>query len=137
MRAERSTSRSTNRCVATSTDNGVVISGEPDRSPRYLAGSLSPTSAVAMETGVMIGAGIFAKYTLQLFETPANPLLVPLLGAGLLLFAFAINVRGNRLTQVLTFLTALVKIGGISLLATAGLWLSGFPSRACPLHREN
>lgn len=177
-----------------------------DRTPHYAKNSLSLTGAVAMGTGVMIGAGIFAltgqvaelagtwfpiaflaaavvtafsaysyvklsnaypsaggiamfldkaygrtmmtgacgllmyfsmvineslvartfgTYALQLFDVEHSEILVPALGVGLLCFAFAVNVLGNRLIQTLSFITAFLKIGGIAAFGLAGLWVSG------------
>jgi amino acid transporter len=181
-------------------------SAQPDRAPSYAKGSLSLTGAVAMGTGVMIGAGIFAltgqvaalalewfplaflaaavvtafsayayvklsnaypsaggiamflekaygrtvmtgacallmyfsmvineslvartfgTYTLQLFDAGNASWLVPVLGVGLLSFAFIVNILGNRLIQRLSFFMAFLKIGGIAVFAVGGLWVSG------------
>jgi len=45
---------------------------------------------------------------------------------GLLLFAFLINVSGNRLIGMFSLLMAFVKVGGIAIFAIAGLSLAGF-----------
>lgn len=178
-----------------------------DRSSQYKKNSLSLTGAVAMGTGVMIGAGIFAltgqvaqqagslfpwaflaaaliaslsahayvrmsqahpsaggiamylmkaygkgtvtagcallmffsmvineslvartfgSYTLQLFDGGHPDWWVPALGVGLLIFAFGINLIGNRYISGISLVTAIVKIVGITVFAGAGLWLSGF-----------
>jgi amino acid transporter len=178
-----------------------------DRSSQYKANSLSLTGAVAMGTGVMIGAGIFAltgqvaelagtwfplaflaaavvagfsaysyvklanaypsaggiamflekaygksvmtgacallmyfsmvineslvartfgTYSLQLFDAGDQTWLIPVLGVGLLAFAFVVNVMSNQFIQALSFFTAFLKIGGIAVFGIAGLWISGF-----------
>jgi amino acid transporter len=178
-----------------------------DRSSQYKANSLSLTGAVAMGTGVMIGAGIFAltgqvaelagtwfplafltaavvagfsaysyvklanaypsaggiamflekaygksvmtgacallmylsmvineslvartfgTYSLQLFDAGDQAWLVPVLGVGLLAFAFVVNIMSNQFIQTLSFFTAFLKIGGITVFGIAGLWISGF-----------
>jgi amino acid transporter len=178
-----------------------------DRSSQYKANSLSLTGAVAMGTGVMIGAGIFAltgqvadlakqwfplaflaaaivasfsaysyvklanaypsaggiamflkkaygktmmtgacallmyfsmvineslvartfgTYTLQLFDVGKDSWLVPVLGVGLLIFAFFVNILSNRFIETFSFFMAFIKIGGIAVLAIGGLWVSGF-----------
>lgn len=189
---------------------------DDDRSARYKAGSLTLIGAVAMGTGVMIGAGIFAltgqvaelagewfplaflaaavvtafsaysyvklsnaypsaggiamflekaygktmmtgacallmyfsmvineslvartfgSYTLQLFDTKAE-WLVPVLGVGLLSFAFLVNILGNRLIQSLSFFMAFLKIGGIAVFGMAGLWVSGFTFQSVSVDPE-
>lgn len=177
------------------------------RVPRYELGSLSLTGAVAMGTGVMIGAGIFAltgqiaelagqwfpfaflaaalvtafsaysyvklanaypsaggiamflekaygrtmmtgasallmyfsmvvneslvartfgTYALRLFDVSPGGWPVPALGVALLCFAFVVNILGNRTIQTLSFVMALLKIGGVAAFGIAGLWVSGF-----------
>ena len=184
-----------------------VVNGPDSRSARYKAGSLSLTGAVAMGTGVMIGAGIFAltgqvaelarewfplaflgaaivasfsaysyvkmsnaypsaggiamflekaygktattgasallmyfsmvineslvartfgTYTLQLFDVGKDSWLVPVLGVGLLAFAFFINILSNRFIETFSFFMAFIKIGGVAVFALGGLWASGF-----------
>jgi amino acid transporter len=188
-----------------------------DRSPQYARGSLTLLGAVAMGTGVMIGAGIFAltgqvaelagtwfpiaflaaaivtafsaysyvklanaypsaggiamflekaygrsamtgacallmyfsmvineslvartfgTYTLQLFEAQARDWMVPALGVGLLVFAFVVNILGNRLIQGLSFVMAFLKIAGIALFAIAGLWISGLSFKSVTILPE-
>ncbi|HSG90930.1 MAG TPA: APC family permease, partial [Pseudomonadales bacterium] len=177
-----------------------------DRRSRYHAGSLTLTGAVAMGTGVMIGAGIFAltgqladhagaffplafvvaavvtalsahayvrlsatypsaggiamflekaygrgavtatcgllmyfsmvinealvartfgTYVLQFGGEVSDPRLVATLGVGLLLFAFGVNVVGNRAISAVELVAAMIKIAGIGVFAFVGLWLSG------------
>ena len=174
----------------------------PDRASKYQADSLSLIGAVALGTGVMIGAGIFAltgqmaemtgslfplaflsaalivsfsaysyvklsnaypsaggiamyldkaygrtltaafhallmyssmviaqsflartfgSYTLQLFAIDDSSLLVPVLGVGLLLAAFLINLSVNRLIQGVASVLGFIKIGGIVLFGVVGV----------------
>jgi len=175
----------------------------PDKSSKYQADSLSLIGAIALGTGVMIGAGIFAltgqmaemtgslfplaflsaalivsfsaysyvklsnaypsaggiamylkeaygrtlptaffsllmyfsmviaqsflartfgAYTLQLFKIDDNSLLVPVLGVGLLLTAFLINLSANKLIQGISTGLGFIKIGGIVLFGVVGVW---------------
>ena len=177
----------------------------PDRTTKYQADSLSLIGAVALGTGVMIGAGIFAltgqmaemtgslfpmaflsaalivsfsaysyvklsnaypsaggiamylekaygrtlttafhallmyfsmviaqsflartfgSYTLQLFAIDDSSVLVPVLGVGLLLVAFLINLSVNRLIQGVASVLGLIKIGGIVLFGVVGVWVA-------------
>lgn len=174
----------------------------PDRSSKYQADSLSLIGAVALGTGVMIGAGIFAltgqmaemtgslfplaflsaalivsfsaysyiklsnaypsaggigmylekayggtlttafhallmyfsmviaqsflartfgSYTLRLFEVDDSSVWVPVLGVGLLLAAFLLNLSANRLIQGVASTLGLIKIGGIVLFGVVGV----------------
>jgi amino acid transporter len=49
--------------------------------------------------------------------------LVPLLGVGLLAFAFLVNISGNSFIQTFTSITSLVKIVGRAVFAIGGLWI--------------
>ncbi|MDT8320442.1 MAG: APC family permease [Xanthomonadales bacterium] len=174
----------------------------PDRTTKYQADSLSLIGAIALGTGVMIGAGIFAltgqmaemtgslfplaflsaalivsfsaysyvklsnaypsaggiamylekayggtlttafhallmyfsmviaqsflartfgSYTLQLFAIDDSSVLVPVLGVGLLLVAFLINLSVNRLIQGVASVLGFIKIGGIVLFGVVGV----------------
>lgn len=70
-------------------------------------------------------ARTFGTYTLQLFDAKQADWLIPVLGVGLLVFAFAINILNNKFIQTFSFFTALVKIAGLGILAAGGLWASG------------
>ena len=56
-------------------------------------------------------ARTFGAYSLQLFDVAPGSLLVPLLGVALLVFAFVVNIAGNRLIGTFSLVMAVVKIG--------------------------
>ncbi len=60
-------------------------------------------------------ARTFGAYTLQLFEIDDSSLLVPVLGVGLLLAAFLINLSVNRVIEGVASVLGFIKIGGIVL----------------------
>ena len=174
----------------------------PDRTTKYQADSLSLIGAIALGTGVMIGAGIFAltgqmaemtgslfplaflsaalivsfsaysyvklsnaypsaggiamylekayggtlttafhallmyfsmviaqsflartfgSYTIQLFAIDDSSVLVPVLGVGLLLVAFLINLSVTGLIQGVASVLGFIKIGGIVLFGVVGV----------------
>ncbi|OJA06028.1 APC family permease [Halomonas sp. QHL1] len=178
---------------------------EQDRTPQYQENSLSLVGAVALGTGVMIGAGIFAltgqmaemtgrlfplaflaaavvvsfsaysyvkmsntfpsaggigmylqkaygptlptafhallmyfsmviaqsflartfgSYTLELFDLGNRSLFVPLLGVGLLLTAFLINLSANRLIEGVASVLGFIKIGGIIVFGIVGVFIA-------------
>ena len=70
-------------------------------------------------------ARTFGTYTLQLFDADTDTWLVPALGVGLLAFAFLVNILSNRFIQTFSFFMAFIKIGGITVFALGGLWVSG------------
>jgi amino acid transporter len=55
-------------------------------------------------------------------------MLVPVLGVGLLIFAFLINISGNRLVGAFSLLMALAKIVGIAIFGIVTLWVAGINS---------
>lgn len=79
-------------------------------------------------------ARTFASYTLQLTDLGDHELWVPVLGVGLLLFAFAINLSGNRIISGAASVLSYTKIVGIAVFAVAGLWLSDFSIERIPLN---
>jgi len=66
-------------------------------------------------------ARTFGSYTLQLFDVANVGMLVPTLGIGLLLFAFLINLSGNRMIEEFASWLGLIKIGGIVLFGVVGV----------------
>ena len=66
-------------------------------------------------------ARTFGSYTLQLFAIDDSSLLVPVLGVGLLLAAFLINLSANRLIQGVASALGFIKIGGIVLFGVVGV----------------
>ncbi|SFT35118.1 amino acid/polyamine/organocation transporter, APC superfamily [Halomonas saccharevitans] len=66
-------------------------------------------------------ARTFGSYTLELVDVEDRALLVPLLGVGLLLSAFLINLSANKLIQGVASVLGIIKIGGIILFGVAGV----------------
>ncbi|WP_320836653.1 APC family permease [Zhongshania sp.] len=69
-------------------------------------------------------ARTFGTYSLQLFGIDDTSLLVPALGAGLLLVAFLINLSANRMIEGVASVLGLIKIGGIVLFGVVGVMLA-------------
>ena len=93
-------------------------------------GSTLPTAfnALLMYFSMVIAqsflARTFGAYTLQLFEIGDQSQLVPLLGVGLLLLAFLINLSGNRLIEGTASAIGVIKIGGIIVFGLVGVALA-------------
>jgi amino acid transporter len=49
-----------------------------------------------------------------------------LLGVILLVLTFLINIAGNKVIDKVSFIMAIVKVGGIAIFAIGGLWAAGF-----------
>lgn len=71
-------------------------------------------------------ARTFGTYTLQLFDVPKDSWLIPALGVGLLVFAFLVNLAGNKFIGPFSMVMAGLKIIGIGVFAIVGLWVVDF-----------
>jgi amino acid transporter len=69
-------------------------------------------------------ARTFGTYTLQLFGIDDTSLLVPTLGAGLLLVAFLINLSANKMIEGVASVLGFIKIGGIVLFGIVGVMVA-------------
>jgi len=97
----------------------------------YGKGTIAASSAMLMALSMVINQSLVARtfgtYTLQLFDVDTTTsILVPLLGVGLLIFAFIVNISGNSFIQTFTSSASLVKIIGLLIFAMAGLWVADF-----------
>ncbi len=88
-------------------------------------GALALLMYFSMIINESLVARTFGTYTLQLIDAEGFDWLIPALGAGLLLFAFGVNLLSNKFIQSFSFFTAFVKIAGLVVLAGGGLWASG------------
>ncbi len=96
----------------------------------YGKSTMTAACALLMYFSMVINESLVARtfgtYTLQLFDFPQTSWLIPSLGVGLLIFAFFINMLSNKLISTFSLLMAFLKIGGITLFALGGLWISDF-----------
>jgi len=90
-----------------------------------MTGSLALLMYFSMIINQSLVARTFGTYTMQLFDAKNMQWMIPALGVGLLVFAFFINALSNKFIQSLSFITAFIKITGLSMLAIGGLWASG------------
>lgn len=102
----------------------------------YGKGTMTAATALLMYFSMVINESLVARtfgtYTLQLFDIEANSILVPLLGVGLLAFAFFVNILSNKFIQSFSFFMAFIKIGGIVIFALGGMWAAGLSLPARP-----
>jgi amino acid transporter len=100
----------------------------------YGRGTMTAACALLMYFSMVINESLVARtfgtYTIQLFDVAQDSWLVPALGVGLLIFAFLVNISGNRIIGLFSLLLALTKIGGILIFAIGGLWLADFSFEA-------
>jgi amino acid transporter len=95
----------------------------------YGPGAIAPAAALLMALSMVISESLvartFATYVLRPFDITGGPL-VPILAVGVILFAFLVNISGNRSVGLLSIVMAVLKIGGITLFGIVGLWSGGF-----------
>ncbi|TFB25017.1 APC family permease [Filobacillus milosensis] len=96
----------------------------------YGKGTLTAFAALLMAFSMVINQSLvartFGNYTLQLFDVGENSYWVPILGVGLLILAFLINISGNKFIQSFTSFVSLLKIIGLLIFAGAGLIVANF-----------
>jgi len=94
--------------------------------PATITGAAALLMAISMVINESLVARTFGAYTLQLFNIDDNGFLVALLAVGLIIFAFLVNIAGNKVISNISKVTAILKIGGIMVFALAILWAAGF-----------
>lgn len=104
---------------------GVVKFLNKAYGPGTTTGVFSLLMYVSMVVSESLVAGTFGAYTLRLFPESFSGY-GSILGILLLLTAYIINVLGNKVIGATATFTAIIKVGGIALLAIAGLLASGF-----------
>ncbi|UYG98062.1 APC family permease [Cytobacillus firmus] len=96
----------------------------------YGKGTITASAALLMAFSMVINQSLVARtfgtYTLQLFDGEQANWLVPLLGVGLLVFSFFINISGNTFIQTFTSIASFLKIIGLSVMAIAGISVVDF-----------
>lgn len=95
----------------------------------YGTGAVAAGAALLMALSMVIAESLvartFATYVLRPFEISGGPL-VPVISVGVIIFAFLVNIAGNRSVGLFSLVMAAAKIGGIALFGIAALWSSGF-----------
>ncbi|PCJ32960.1 MAG: amino acid permease [Alphaproteobacteria bacterium] len=96
----------------------------------YGPGVMTAAGALLMYFSMVINQSLVAKtfgtYSVQLFDVASDSWIIPALAVGLLVFAFLLNVSGNRAIGLFSLIMAFIKIGGILLFAAGGLWIADF-----------
>ncbi len=95
--------------------------------PGTATGTFSLLMYVSMVVSESLVAGTFGAYTLRLFPQ-ANPGYATVLGVLLIAAAYIVNISGNKVIEATATLTAIIKVGGIAILAISGLMISGLPT---------
>jgi amino acid transporter len=104
---------------------GIAMILQKCYGPGAIAAGAALLMALSMAIAESLVARTFATYVLRPFDIAGGPL-VPLLAVTVILFAFLVNMAGNRSVGLVSLVMAAVKIGGIALFGIAALWSSGF-----------
>lgn len=105
---------------------GVAMILSKAYGPSTATGAGALLMAVSMIINESLVARTFGTYTLQVFEFGGSEIAVPILAVGLILFAFIINISGNKYISTISAITAFLKIGGILLFSVLILWKVDF-----------
>lgn len=105
---------------------GIAMFLEKAYGRSTMTGACALLMALSMVINESLVARTFGTYTMQLFDIEYSALLVPVLGVGLILFAFLVNLAGNRAVGAASFVMAFIKVAGIIIFALAALWVGNF-----------
>ena len=105
---------------------GIAMILKKAYGPATITGAAALMMAFSMIINESLVARTFGTYTLQLFDISRDSILVPILAIGLIVFAFIVNIAGNKIIGTISTITALLKIGGILVFSVTILWVSGF-----------
>lgn len=98
--------------------------------PTAIAAGAAVLMALSMVINESLVARTFAAYVLRGLGMEPGGWRVPALGVALIIFAYLVNVAGNRSVGLLSILMAALKVGGIALFGAAALWAGGFSFEA-------
>jgi len=106
----------------------------------YGQGTVTAVCALLMYFSMVINQSLvartFATYSLQLTGAEPQGWLISALAVAVLVFAFLVNILGNKLIQTFSFFMAFLKIGGLVFLAAGGLWAAGLSFEAVASPQE-
>jgi len=95
----------------------------------YGRSTITAVGALLMYFSMVINESLVARtfgtYSVQIFDIDPGSWIVTALGISVLIFAFLLNISGNRMIGLFSLIMAFIKIGGILVFAIGGLWISG------------
>lgn len=98
--------------------------------PTTVAAGAALLMALSMVINESLVARTFAAYALRGLGIAPTGWLVPAIGVAVIVFAWLVNVSGNRSVGLLSILMAALKVFGIALFGIAALWAGGFSFEA-------
>ena len=95
----------------------------------YGRGTITAVGSLLMYFSMVINESLVARtfgtYSVQIFDIDSGSWIVTALAISVLIFAFLLNISGNRMIGLFSLIMAFIKIGGILVFALGGLWISG------------
>ena len=98
--------------------------------PTTVAAGAALLMALSMVISESLVARTFGTYALRAFGGDPQSFLVPVLGVGMIMIAYLVNVSGSRSVGLLSIIMAVLKVGGIALFGVSALWASGLSFEA-------
>ncbi len=98
--------------------------------PSTVAAGAALLMALSMVINESLVARTFASYVLRGLDIGQSEVLIPILGVGLIVFAYLVNVAGNKSVGLFSVVMAIIKVAGIGLFGGAALWASGISFEA-------
>lgn len=93
---------------------GIAMIPQKAYGPGAVAAAASLLMALSMVISESLVARTFGTYVLRPFDLGADSVLTPVLGVGLIVFAYLVNISGNRSVGLFSAVMAFLKIGGIA-----------------------
>lgn len=90
-----------------------------------VTGAAALLMTLSMIINESLVARTFGTYTLRLFPSDPAGAWVPVLAVGLIVFAFIVNLAGNKAIATVSNISAVLKIGGLLVFAAIALVVSG------------
>ncbi|NNU17055.1 APC family permease [Parvularcula sp. ZS-1/3] len=91
-----------------------------------VTGAASLLMAFSMIINESLVARTFGSYALRPFGVEEGSFMVPVLAVGLVVFAFVVNIAGNKWIGGISQVAAVIKIGGILIFGIVAMWAAGF-----------
>ncbi|MFN3225811.1 MAG: APC family permease [Hyphomicrobiales bacterium] len=104
---------------------GIAMILQKAYGPTTIAAGAALLMALSMVINESLVARTFATYALRGLGLDTDSILVPMLGVAVIVFAYLVNVSGNRSVGLLSIVMAVLKVGGIALFGLAAFWASG------------
>lgn len=109
---------------------GIAMILQKAYGPGTIAAAASLLMALSMVINESLVARTFATYALRPFGLENNGLLLAVTALALIVFAYLVNVSGNRSVSLFSLIMSGLKIGGILLFAIATIGFSGLGAGA-------